>query len=65
MSTTRLTQHVNARRPEVYRALVDAGADATWMVPDGMSSHVHEFDAREGGRFRISLTYDQKRLVES
>jgi len=23
-----------------------------------MSSHVHEFDAREGGSFRISLTYD-------
>jgi uncharacterized protein YndB with AHSA1/START domain len=23
-----------------------------------MHSHVHEFDAREGGAFRISLTYD-------
>ena len=23
-----------------------------------MTSHVHEFDPREGGRFRISLTYD-------
>ncbi len=23
-----------------------------------MSSHVHEFDAREGGSFRITLTYD-------
>jgi uncharacterized protein YndB with AHSA1/START domain len=23
-----------------------------------MSSYVHEFDAREGGSFRISLTYD-------
>lgn len=28
------------------------------MVPDGMTSHVHAFDAREGGGFRISLTYD-------
>src|SRR6266581_2604696 len=28
------------------------------MVPTGMTSHVHEFDAREGGSFRISLTYD-------
>jgi uncharacterized protein YndB with AHSA1/START domain len=27
-------------------------------VPAGMSSRVHEFDAREGGSFRISLTYD-------
>jgi uncharacterized protein YndB with AHSA1/START domain len=27
------------------------------MVPDGMTSHVRVFDAREGGAFRISLTY--------
>lgn len=55
---TRLTQHVNAPRAAVYRALLDAQAVATWMVPDGMTSHVHAFDAREGGVFRISLTYD-------
>jgi hypothetical protein len=24
-----------------------------------MTSHVHVFDAREGGLFRISLTYDE------
>jgi hypothetical protein len=29
-----------------------------WKVPDCMTSTVHEFDAREGGSFRISLTYD-------
>jgi hypothetical protein len=29
-----------------------------WMVPTGMTSHVHAFDLREGGSFRISLTYD-------
>jgi uncharacterized protein YndB with AHSA1/START domain len=28
------------------------------MVPTGMTSQVHAFDAREGGSFRISLTYD-------
>ena len=28
------------------------------MVPTGMTGHVHAFDAREGGSFRISLTYD-------
>ena len=58
MSSTRIRRRVNAPRASVYRALVDAGAVATWMVPDGMTSRVHEFDAREGGRFRISLTYD-------
>jgi uncharacterized protein YndB with AHSA1/START domain len=49
---------VNAPRERVYRALLDARAVATWMVPLGMTSHVHVFDAREGGLFRISLTYD-------
>lgn len=58
MRTTRLTQHVNAPRAAVYRALVDAQAVAIWMVPDGMTSVVHAFDAREGGAIRISLTYE-------
>jgi uncharacterized protein YndB with AHSA1/START domain len=43
----------------VYRALLDADAVQAWMVPDGMTSQVHAFDAREGGTFRISLTYDE------
>jgi uncharacterized protein YndB with AHSA1/START domain len=43
----------------VYSALVDPRAVARWRVPAGMTSQVHEFDAREGGRFRISLTYDE------
>ena len=58
MSSTRISRHVNAPRASVYRALLDAQAVAIWMVPTGMSSHVHAFDAREGGAFRISLTYD-------
>ena len=58
MRSTRVSQHVNAPRAFVYRALLDARAVATWMVPTGMTSHVHAFDAREGGSFRISLTYD-------
>lgn len=58
INSTRLSQHVNASRPDVYRALLDARAVAIWMVPKGMTSHVHVFDAREGGAFRISLTYD-------
>lgn len=57
-NSTHARRHVRAPRAEVYRALLDAQAVTTWMVPDGMTSHVHEFDAREGGRFRISLTYD-------
>src|ERR1035438_4788112 len=59
MSSTRISCRVNAPRALVYRALLDPRAVATWMVPDGMTSNVHSFDAREGGSFRISLTYDE------
>jgi uncharacterized protein YndB with AHSA1/START domain len=57
VSSTRITRRLNAPRATVYRALLDADAVATWMVPTGMTSHVHGFDPREGGAFRISLTY--------
>jgi uncharacterized protein YndB with AHSA1/START domain len=57
--STHTRRRVDAPRADVYRALLDARAVAEWMVPDGMTSHVHEFDARVGGRFRLSLTYDE------
>jgi putative methionine-R-sulfoxide reductase with GAF domain/uncharacterized protein YndB with AHSA1/START domain len=59
MSSTRVSYHIDAPRSLVYRALLDQRAVARWMVPTGMTSHVHAFDAREGGSFRISLTYDE------
>jgi len=58
MATTRLSRVIRAPRARVYRALVDPADVTRWMVPEGMVSHVHSFDAREGGTFRISLTYD-------
>ena len=58
MNSTRVSQYVNAPRERVYRALIDANAVAIWKVPNGMTCHVHAFDAREGGTFRISLTYE-------
>ena len=63
MYSTRVVRHVNATRAAVYRALVDPEAITAWRVPAGMSSRVHEFDAREGGRFRISLTHDEPSAV--
>jgi uncharacterized protein YndB with AHSA1/START domain len=58
VSSTRISRRVNAPREIVYRAFLDARAVATWMVPTGMTSQVHAFEGREGGTFRISLTYD-------
>jgi uncharacterized protein YndB with AHSA1/START domain len=60
MRSTRVTQQVNAPRERVYSALTDAQAIAAWKVPDGMTCQVHAFDPREGGTFRISLTYNEQ-----
>jgi uncharacterized protein YndB with AHSA1/START domain len=58
MSSTRVSRYIKASRQAVYKALIDPKTIAQWKVPEGMSSVVHEFDAREGGRFRVSLTYE-------
>lgn len=58
MYSTQVSQLVKASRSAVYRALLDPAAVAKWRVPAGMSGHVHEFDAREGGSLRVSLTYE-------
>jgi len=56
--TTQVSCQINAPRAKVYGALLDSEAVEHWMVPDGMASEVHVFEARVGGRLRISLTYD-------
>jgi uncharacterized protein YndB with AHSA1/START domain len=58
VTSTRIDRHVNAPRTTVHRALLDLVAVAKWMVPTGMTSRIHAFTPLEGGRFRISLTYD-------
>ncbi|MBA3743535.1 SRPBCC family protein [Sporichthya sp.] len=57
-ATTRVTRFIAASPDAVYRVLIDPTAVQQWMVPNGMTSEVHSFDAREGGEFAISLTYD-------
>jgi len=58
VTSTEIRRLIKAPRARVYDALIDPAAVARWKVPAGMTCHVHEFDAREGGALRISLTYD-------
>jgi uncharacterized protein YndB with AHSA1/START domain len=58
MASTQMTRTINAPRERVYEALLDPAAVARWRFPSGMSCEVHDFDAREGGAIRVSLTYD-------
>ena len=55
--STRVSAMINAPRETIYEAFLDPQAVASWLAPDTMRSHVHTFDPREGGEFRISLTY--------
>lgn len=59
MAVTRIGRQIRASRSTVYRLLLDPDAVRAWRVPTGMTSHIHEFDVREGGAFRVSLTYDE------
>ncbi|GAA2059171.1 SRPBCC family protein [Catenulispora yoronensis] len=58
MTTTHSRRFIRAPRAAVYHALIDAESVRHWMVPDDMTSEIHTFEGRQGGAFRISLTYD-------
>lgn len=58
MSETRVSRRFAAPPAAVYSAFLDPVAVARWKVPSQMRAEVHDFDGREGGRYRISLTYD-------
>lgn len=46
-----------ASREAIYGAFLDPEALVKWLPPEGMIGHIDEFDAREGGDFRMTLTY--------
>lgn len=56
-ASTVVARVIAAPREAVYRAFVDRDAVAAWLPPDAMTATVHDFDAREGGAFGMSLFY--------
>ncbi|HEX2843110.1 SRPBCC family protein [Hyphomicrobium sp.] len=48
---------IAASPPVVYRALIDPAAIVEWRPPKGMTGQFFTFEPREGGRFRMALTY--------
>lgn len=57
MRRTEIRRFIPIDRARLYEILLDPSLLPRWKVPDGMSLTVHEYDAREGGRLRISLVY--------
>jgi uncharacterized protein YndB with AHSA1/START domain len=58
MRTTHHSIHIGAPPARVYAALLNPYLIPQWRVPIGMRCTIHAFEAREGGTFRVSLTYD-------
>src|SRR5713101_102130 len=54
---THKSRIVRARPDELYAAFLDPTALVDWLPPAEMTGEIHEFDARVGGGYRMSLFY--------
>jgi Activator of Hsp90 ATPase homolog 1-like protein len=54
---TRTSRIIKARPEELYDAFMDPAALVAWLPPAEMTGVMHEFDARVGGGYRMSLFY--------
>ncbi|WP_227380101.1 SRPBCC family protein [Haladaptatus halobius] len=57
-----VTRVIEAPPNRVYEAFVNPDELATWLPPEGFSAEIHEFDATEGGTFRMSFNADIEEL---
>lgn len=56
-ASTQVSTVIKAARSAVYQACLDSEKVALWRAPDNMRARVEIFDARQGGIYRIALTY--------
>ncbi|HEV3166275.1 MAG TPA: SRPBCC family protein [Isosphaeraceae bacterium] len=57
-ASTRVSRTIKAPRKALYEAFLDRDAVASWLPPETMTGLVHALDPHEGGKFRMSLTYE-------
>jgi uncharacterized protein YndB with AHSA1/START domain len=56
-ASTCASKLIEARPEEVYEAFMNPAALVEWLPPGEMTGKIHEFDARIGGGYRMSLFY--------
>lgn len=56
-ASTRTSRVIRARPEELYDAFLDPVALVAWLPPAEMTGRMHQFDARVGGGYRMSLFY--------
>lgn len=57
--TTEVSLLIRAPRATIYEAFVDGDLLAQWLAPDTMRGTVHTLEPFEGGKIRMSLTYQK------
>ncbi|AKT40286.1 SRPBCC family protein [Chondromyces crocatus] len=50
---------IAASADAIFGAFADPDSLMAWLPPEGMTGRALEYDFREGGRYRIELTYDE------
>jgi uncharacterized protein YndB with AHSA1/START domain len=55
--TDRASMEIDAPADRIYASFADPSQLMQWLPPDTMTGHALEYDFREGGRYRIALTY--------
>jgi len=55
-NTIRLHRIIRSTPEKVYKAFLDADAQAKWLPPNGFTCKVHHLEAKVGGTFKMSFT---------
>lgn len=56
--TDSASRMIKASPQTIYQAFLNPEALVSWLPPKGMSGHIDLFDPREGGTYRVTLTYE-------
>lgn len=54
-NTIKLHRVLAAKPEKVFRAFIEADAKTQWLPPFGFTAIMHEFDAKVGGRYKMSF----------
>ncbi|MBD7965727.1 SRPBCC family protein [Fictibacillus norfolkensis] len=47
----------------VYLAIINPNSLIQWLPPEGMSGKIDTYDCREGGAYKMTLTYELDELI--
>jgi len=56
--TDRASRVIGAAPHAIFKAFIDPEALASWLPPEGMTCRIHVFEPRQGGSYRMALSYD-------